>query len=382
MNGLFKALLGLGDASVDAYKNVRARFFVIIAGLFLLILFEWMLNYWGYLEVNAVIYFILLGLTVYLWSHPTVAIGMTTLEKVSEEKFAAYLAYVVLWLSIVSMFLATLPFGWYLSFREAFGLFLIGMVFLSAIGWMAFHGWFKTTLYKKIITRYAIIGFLVVVWILIPTSFKFWLTGMDFYGSAGTSETTRVFAKAKYSISIKEDQVSASVLQKVGKHLEKGGKLSDLSEKERGIWEKAERNNLPNKLSDIFSKNSWSASAEAKTDSSASINHVNKQLQLCWKKQERHAGNGKLQEYCSALTLLALECDGKKITLKAKNGNIGEQILVGDKIDDLEFRGSWTQIPKDYEGEWQLRFSPDFKTATGWQTNKGEKIKVFTWIKS
>lgn len=101
--------------------------------------------------------------------------------------------------------------------------------------------------------------------------------------------------------------------------------------------------------------------------------------QLCWKKQDGHAGNGIFREYCSELTHLNI--DGGKITLRAKNGNIGEQILVGNKIEDFEFKGNWTQDPRDYEGEWQLRFSPDFKTAVGWQTNKEDSKKIYTWIK-
>lgn len=376
---LFDALLGLENAGVDVYQNVRSRFFITVTGLLLLIIFEWMMNYWGYLAINAVIYFVLLGLTVYLWSHPTVIAGMSALEKASGEKFAAYLAYAILWSSIASMFLVTLPFGWYLSFKEAFWLFLVGMIFLSAIGWMAFNGWFKTTIYKKVITTYAVIGFLVCAWILIPASFKYYLTGMDFYGPAGTSETAKAFAKAKRSISIKEDQASAEVLKGILGRIEKDGKLGDLTPKEKEIWEKAKEDNLPNKLSSVFSKISWSKSAEAKVANVPAASAPGKIPQLCWKKQDGHAGNGIFKEYCSELTRLNI--DGEKITLRARNGNIGEQILVGNKIEDFEFKGNWTQDPKDYEGEWQLRFSPDFKTAVGWQTNKGDSTKIYTWIK-
>jgi hypothetical protein len=109
---------------------------------------------------------------------------------------------------------------------------------------------------------------------------------------------------------------------------------------------------------------------------SAALKEIRK---LCWQKQEGHAGNGTFREYCSELTHLNI--DGEKIILRARNGNIGEQILVGNKIEDFEFKGNWTQVPKDYEGEWQLRFSPDFKTAVGWQTNKGDLTRIYSWIK-
>jgi len=364
MDRLFKALLGLGSASVDAYQNVRSRFFGIVAGLFLLLIFEWMMNYWGYLAINAVLYFILLALTVWLWSHPKVIAGMSLLEKVSEEKFAAYLAYIILWLSIVSMFLATLPFGWYLSFREAFGLFLFGMVFLSAIGWMAFHGWFKTTMYKRVITSYAVIGFLVCVWILIPASFKYWLTGMNFYGPAGTSETAKAFAKIKRSISIKEDQLNASVLKKILTRIEKDGKVGNLTKEEKEIWEKAEKDNLPSKLGNIFSD------AEGKKKTRASV--PGESWSICWQEKTK-------------------EPDCADVTLKKFNSRIeiegsekgGRFIFKGDQTSkENNVQGKWNNA--NFRGTFSLDFSPNFQSAKSakgcLEGSEKPHIKVPMWM--
>jgi hypothetical protein len=381
-NGLFEALLKLESAGEDAYKNVRSRFFIIMITLFPLIIFEWVMNYFGFLAVNAVIYFILFVLTMYVWSHPKVVIGMAVLEKANKEKFAAYLAYVILWLSIVSMFLATLPFGWYLSFREAFGLFLIGMVFLSAIGWMAFHGWFKTTIYKKVITRYAVIGFLVCVWILIPASFKYWATGIDFYGSAGTSETAKAFAKAKRSMSIKEDETNARALKAVTDRIKENGKV-DLTKDEKKLWEKLEKDNLPNKLSDAFSKISWSTSAEAKTKAeepsraSANVSATSvasgENWKLCWKKPQGYQGVSQTKSRCDAVKIGFLE-QGFRLEIMGSMFSI-----AGERVGENAYQGKYTNIAGE-EGLVFLKFSPDFATATGWQKEPASQVEIYTWL--
>lgn len=267
-----QALLGLGQAGVNLYMIARARFFVTTAFLFLLILFEWMLNYWGFIAPNIIITFALFIITIVLWTRPEIIVLMEAMETArtarkaggatveprvpNENYFLFYLAYVLLWASIVSMFVTTLPFGWYLSFSEAFVVTFVGLMFISVIAWTAFFKWTKVVYYKRIIMTYAICGLLICVWMIIPGSIKYWATGIEFYGAAGTSESAKAMAKTDHKIKVKVDKDKAKRIKEIGNIIaENGGSENSLSFEEKAIWHEAQKEvkdaSLPKKLSQI-----------------------------------------------------------------------------------------------------------------------------------
>jgi hypothetical protein len=265
-------LFALGGTGVETYLNARARFFKLVGMLFCLIMFQWSMNYWGFQIVNAIIFFVIMGFGVYVYFHPAFAATLLALEKTRERKkrlpnevpttentnfFGIYLAFFCLWAAVVSMILVSFPFGWYLPFGEALGYTLVGLIFLSVIGWTSFFKWTTTSVYKRVISAYAIIGFIGIVLVFVPASTKFWLTGWDCYGPLGTSAPAKAVAKAKYKIFMAESEARAEEISRVGNEIARcrGGKdcLESISQADLDLWNGAKNEvsneSLPSKIS-------------------------------------------------------------------------------------------------------------------------------------
>lgn len=272
MMRLLRALLGLGQVGVDLYKIARVRFFMIVGFLYFVILIEWAMKYWGFMIVDIMISYALFAITLIISTRPEVIAALEAMEAAraarkargktieprvpDENYFLLYTAYALQWVSIVSLFVTTLPFGWYLSFGESFLVTFTGLMFISVIAWAAFFKWTKKVYYKRIIIIYAVCGLLVCVWMIVPGSMKYSVTGLDYYGLLGTSETAKALAKAQRKINVKIDEAKAAKIKDIGNKLAGNGDNEDLlTFEERAIWHEAQKEirdaSLPEKLSQL-----------------------------------------------------------------------------------------------------------------------------------
>jgi len=135
------------------YLNARARFFQTSGHAVCLIMFQWSMNYWGFQIVNAIIFFVIMGFGVYVYFHPAFAATLLSTGKTRERKKrlpnevptrGKYKLLRNLFGFFLSVgrgsidVLVSFPFGWYLPFGEALGYTLVGLIFLSVIGWTSF----------------------------------------------------------------------------------------------------------------------------------------------------------------------------------------------------------------------------------------------------
>ena len=253
---LWSALSGTARAGYDTYMVTRAKLLMTIVFVYVLIIFEMRMKFLGYTLVDIFITTAVFFATLVITFDPRVAALAEAFEifHAKREKTASrrdpdhnylllYEAYVLQWTSIISMFVIILPFGWYLSFTEAFMYTMVGLLCISVIAWAAFFHWTTKVYYKKVILTAAVCGLVYSAWmIVVPLSFKNWIApGMNFYGAAGTSETAKEVARTKWAAGKASDNKTAKeVRDEIKDELVKKcqGEESCLSADKRARWRK------------------------------------------------------------------------------------------------------------------------------------------------
>jgi hypothetical protein len=251
MRRLLAALRATIGNGYDIFMITRMRFLVTVAFLYLVIMFEWAMKFWGYTLVDVVITTVLMFALGSAVSDPRIVALAETFEAaraLKKEKkprspdynfLPLYAAYTYQWLCIISMFVTTLPFGWYLSFGESFTYTNIGLLGISVIAWAAFFKWTTKVYYKKIILSWAVCVVLYCTWMVaVPLSVKYavapWL---EFYGAMGTSETAKETARARWASSKAADEARAEKIKAIGKKLAQNeGDIDKLEKEERALW--------------------------------------------------------------------------------------------------------------------------------------------------
>jgi len=281
MKKLFDALFGLSRAGVNVYLIARARFFALVAFGYLLIYFEWMMRYYGHMVVDVIISQILFFAAWFVLTRPEIlalaetfeleraariAKGKVVKPKIQDDNyFLLYTGYVLQWICIVSVFVTTIPFGWYLSFGESFLVTFTAMMFISVIAWGAFYKWTTVVRYKRYILFYATSGLLICVWMIIPGSIKYNIAGSESYGALGTSERAKEFSKANRGIIVATDKANAEEIRRIGKELAKcQGRekcLASINKDDLVLWNETrnelEKESLPSRIIAKVSAFSW-----------------------------------------------------------------------------------------------------------------------------
>lgn len=153
-----------------------------------------------------------------------------------------------LWLSIVFMFIASLPLEYFMSLGQAISLTFTALMFITVIGFSAFFKWTTEVYYKKIIVGYAVIGLLVCV-IQIPLYF----TNSAFYGAAGTSKTAIELRRAEHAVKVANDEDLSQDTKDAGEDYKRcKGDENCMSPEHRRVWRTAKRIN--GELTPDFSK--------------------------------------------------------------------------------------------------------------------------------
>jgi hypothetical protein len=266
MRRLLRALAGIGITDLNElhnrlWLNIIVSLAVIFGGI--------VLNYNGHGIIDVYLFWFLFLTTFYIWSRPEILAILTAIETirraanlaaangtnanvdtdgVTKNVIALAPAFALMWLSIVFMFVATLPLSYFMSFGKALTTSLIALLCISVIGWTSFFKWTTTVIYKKVIVAYAAIGLIVCV-IQIPLYFG----ANAVYGKAGTSKSAKHFNKMTYAVKETNDADFESKMDGIeAEYKACKGIRSCLKPKTREIVDAAER--LTGEFSPDFSQ--------------------------------------------------------------------------------------------------------------------------------
>lgn len=96
---------------------------------------------------------------------------------------------------------------------------------------------------------------------------------------------------------------------------------------------------------------------------------------LCWKKPESYNGLTQTKSRCDAVEVKFSE-QGFRLEAEEVGGLFS---ITGDRTGENSYKGIF-QNKAGGGGDIFLKFSPDFKLATGWQKDSGSQEEVYTWL--
>lgn len=94
---------------------------------------------------------------------------------------------------------------------------------------------------------------------------------------------------------------------------------------------------------------------------------------LCWQKPDNYGGTTQTKSRCDAVKVEFLE-QGFRLEIKAHMFS-----FVGKRVGENTYEGKWKNVTGE-EGDFFLKFSPDFNLATGWEKDPDSQVEIYTWL--
>lgn len=266
MLNLILALLGLSEIALNSARRIHARLSGIIFILIAVILIGFGLNLVGLKGINLIFSLVFTAATIIFWTRPDnlVIIAGTgaglgaVLNNIprgiiySMRKYFSFLGHILLWGSIITLFLGTL------SFREN-PMAFVGIIAALLVIKLAAYMWnFGFTMYKHIIYYYAVIMFLAFTVSLVPGHTWIKITGLDIKGMLGASETEVALSEFEKFQSQVIDKENVGKVKEIMERWKKGIKpsKSDLEFIEQ-VKKEREEATIPNRIAEKVSQIQW-----------------------------------------------------------------------------------------------------------------------------